>query len=152
MVDHLGREIAQEAAGHAAQLLARQPPPAHATQVETLHRARERHIAQAAFFLDGGVVVDAALVGEHPLLQADHQHLGKLQALGRVHGHESDRALLGIIAVHIGSQGDAFQEVSQAGLLGLALVLAHLRHQLHQVLQAAFGLDGVLGCKLIAIA
>jgi len=66
MVDHLGRQIAQEATGHAAQLLARQPAPAHATQVETLHRARERHIAQAAFFLDGGVVVDAALVGNTP--------------------------------------------------------------------------------------
>ena len=120
--------------------------------MQTLHSTGDRHVAETALFLDGRIIIDAALMRENPLLQADHQHLGELQTLGRVHSHQRDRALLRIIAVYVGSQSDAFQEVSQGGLLGLALVLAHLRHQLHQVLQAALGLDRVLSRELVAIA
>ena len=76
--------------------------------MKTLHGAGERDVAEAALFLGGRIVVDAALVGKDAFLQADHQHLGKLQALGRMHGHQRDRALLGIVAVHVGRQSDAF--------------------------------------------
>src|SRR5262245_6982941 len=68
-------QIAQEAAGDAGELLPRQPTPAHTRQQKLRARARHRDVAEAPLLLDGRIVVDAARVGEDPLLEIGRAHV-----------------------------------------------------------------------------
>ena len=146
-LDAVRRQVAQEAAGDAGQLLPRQAPAANPRQGELLARPGHGDVTQPALLLDGRVVVDAARVREDPLLEAGDEHHRELQPLGGVNGHQRDRALLGVVAVDVGGQRDPLQETVQARLLGLLLVLAHLRHELEQVLDPPLGLHRRLGAS-----
>ena len=117
-------------------------------------RARDGHVAEAPLLLHRRVVVDAAGVGEDALLHAGDVHRRKLQSLGGVHGHQRDGALFGIVAVDVRHQRHPLEESDQRrGLVGgVVFVLADLRHELHQVLEAPFRFHRRLGRQRVAIA
>ncbi|MNR06204.1 hypothetical protein D3C85_1222670 [compost metagenome] len=78
--------------------------------IEPLARAGDRHVHQAALFLQPIGLHRAVLVREQPFLQAGDEHHVEFEALGRVHGHHLHRVLAGLGLVVAGLQRGMGQE------------------------------------------
>ena len=86
---------------------------------EVLARAGERDVAEAALLLHLVRLADAAQAGENTLLAADDEHRRKLQALGRVHGHERDAVHGLVVVIEVGIERDLVEESRERGIIGL---------------------------------
>ena len=106
-----------------------------------LARAGERDVAQAALLLHFIRLADAAQAGENALLAADDEHRRKLQALGRVHGHERDAVHGLVVVIEVGIERDLVEEARERGVIGLLGEGNDVRLELLHVLDAG----GVLG-------
>ena len=82
-----------------------QPPPG----------PRDRDVHQAAFLLEPVVLVQAVLVREQAFLEAADEHRVKLEALGRVHGHELQRVFARSGLVFTGLERRMRQERGECG-------------------------------------
>ena len=68
--------------------------------MQALLCARNRNVHQAALFFEPAVVVERIVVRKQTFLKPRHEHVLKLQALGRVHGHHLQcRAAFGRLRV-----------------------------------------------------
>ena len=77
-------------------------------------RARQADVGEPALLLQArrAALVQAALVGEQPLLPARQEHDVELQPLGRVQRHQRD-ALVAVVRVDVHDQRDVLQEALQ---------------------------------------
>ncbi len=82
---------------------------------------------------------------EDPFLDADQEDDGELQPLRRVERHQHDLIVIGDL-VGVGDERDLFEELVHVG------ELACRADQLAEVLDAASGLDGVLGLQFGEVA
>ena len=75
------------------------------------------HIGQPALLLHLCRVVDRLHSWEDALLHANEEDVAKLQALGRVHGHEHHTVLVGVKVVDIGIEGNLLQKAGEGRFL-----------------------------------
>ena len=110
---------------------------AESRQRELALRARDAHVHQPPLLVHR-VGIDRALVRHQALLDAHQVDARELEALGRVQRHQRDRVAAALavgacvgIAVVLGRQRDALQELRQRRLARLAhVVLGQVEHLL----------------------
>ena len=88
---------------------------------------------------------ERTIVREDALLDADDEHDGELEPLGRVEGHQHDLIVV-VEIVGVGDQRHLLEELVEHG------ELACRTDQLAEVLDPTVRLDGVLGLELAEIA
>ena len=99
-----------------------------------LFRPGQGHVAEAALLLHalGGVGLAA---GEDALVEAGYDHVGELQALGVVDGHEL-HGVLAVLPIPVRKEGHLGQEVLHGGVLsGAGLILLQPLQQLRDIVQ-----------------
>ena len=87
-------------------------------------------------------------MGQQALLHAGHHYDGELQPFGLVQGNQGQGVVGGFVVVHIGDQGNAFQESAQpvGGGVGGGAVFLGKAAQFLEVFPAFFAV--VLGVDL----
>ena len=108
---------------------------------ELLLGPRDADVGETTLLFQFDGIVQRTTVREHPLLDPDDEHDGKLEAFRRVQRHQRDVVVLGQV-VGIGDECDLFEELVHQR------ELARHADQLLQVLLAASGLDRAFGCEL----
>ena len=94
VLDSLGRQISEKAAGQSAEGLPGQLAPAGATKENRL-RARGTATSKVAALFDRAVVVDAALAREGAFFQPGDEHHVEIQTVRGADRHERGRASSG---------------------------------------------------------
>ena len=102
-------DLAQEAAGLVALGAAVEHPGDAVGDIQLLLGAGDADIGQTALFLQICLGVFAHLAGEHPLLHANEEHIGKFQTLCRVDGHQNHLVSALVVAVNVADEGDILQ-------------------------------------------
>src|ERR1019366_2625031 len=157
LLEQVGRDLVEEAAGHAERLRAEDGPAARIGQIQLAHRPRDADVEEPPLLLQGAFV-DRARVREDPLLAARDEHDRILEALGVMQSHQRDQTLLLASGVRVGDQRDPLQEdverppvlVSPRSCRHVELA-AHL-HQLLEVLDPSLRLDRALGLERLDVA
>ena len=87
-------------------------------QEEARHGAGQAHIEQSPFFLDAihRVLFQGAAMGNQFLFATGDEHIGKLQTLGRMQGHQLDRVFRALIGIGVADQGNVLQKSGQLAL------------------------------------
>ena len=145
-------DLLHKAGGAVVAGAAKQHPLLGAGEIELLFGPGHGHIAQAALLLHLVRLADGPDAGEDALLGPHQKDHGELQPLGRVHGHHHHAVLL-VLAVQIGVQGDLVQKSRQGGLVPRPVQIApDGGEKLPDVLQPSPVLHGVLGLQHDGIA
>ena len=79
-------------------------------QVQTPHRPCDADVGEPAFLLHLVGLGERAHVREDALLDADEEHDGELEALGRVQRHQHDLIVV-VEVVGVGHQRHLFEEL-----------------------------------------
>ena len=82
-------------------------------QVELLLRPRQSHVRKSAFLCQFTFIIHRPLVWECAVFKSGDKHVGELEALGGVNGHEGNLAPAFRFAwdlICIGNQCNAFEE------------------------------------------
>ena len=103
-------DLLDEPGGEVCRGAAEEHPLGSTGEIEPLLGPGQGHIAQAALLFQLFLLPDGTVAGENPLLHANGKDDGKLQPLGRVHGHEGDAVVPVLHAVQVGVQGHLVQE------------------------------------------
>ena len=112
---------------------------------EAAHRPSDSHIGESALLLDAAGRVPGPAVGERALLHADDVYVGELQALGRMHGHQSHSGLRQVAVVGVGRRRHVREELVDG------VVLSGCAHEFRQTLQPLRGLDRTLSLQPLQI-
>ena len=126
-----------------------------AAPVSTRLRPRARHadVAEPPLLLELLFVLARSRVREQPFLEAGEDDDRKLEPLGAVQRHHPDAGVArALLLVDVGEQRQAIDEAAERRLRLAALVLARGRHQLGEVLDAAFGLLAALVAQILQVA
>ena len=81
---------------------------------------------------------------EETFLQPDHEHVRKLEPLGRVDGHEIHRVVLVVPEIHVGQERHLGEKPLHRGILGAPQIGFRARDQLVHVLDSLRRLGGIL--------
>ena len=81
-------------------------------EVEPVHGAGDADVGEPALLLELERVRRGSEVREHAVLQADQEHVGELEALGRVQRHEHDGGLVLVLGdvIGVGDEADLLEE------------------------------------------
>src|SRR5690606_23816483 len=109
-----GRQFVQEAARRQAQLLAPALRLAGVRQPQRALRTGDADVEQAPFLVQA-TLLDAGLVRQVAVLDADDEHVVELQALGRVQAHQPD-LVAGVALVGVREQRQCGGEVARTGI------------------------------------
>ena len=109
------------------------------------------HIAKSALFFHLVPITNGAHAGEQTVFKANQIHMGKLQALGRVHSHQYHCIITVVIFLDIGIQGNLFQEACQSGNFRIFHIGQNAGFQFTNVLQAGLVFLCILGIEHIHI-
>ena len=146
LLDIFRLDLPQKAAGFVALGAAVQHPRNAVGDVQLLFGAGDANVSQTALFFQICFGVLAHLAGENALLHADKEHVGKLQTLGRVDGHQHHLIAAFVVAVDITDEGDILQIAFQCGFLAVLIaVVFDVVYQLAKVLQTVGGILVPLG-------
>ena len=146
LLDILRFDLPQKAAGLIALGAAVQHPGDAVGDVQLLFGAGDANVSQTALLFQICFGILAHLTGENALLHADEEHIGELQTLGRVDGHQHHLIAALVITVDIADEGDILQIALQRGFLAVQVtVVFDVVHQLTQVLQTVGGILVPLG-------
>src|SRR5258708_4616145 len=166
----IGRDLLDETRHDAVARLAVQHAAAGVRDVEALARARDRHVHEAALFLDAAVLEHAVLVGEESLLQPRDEDRGELEPLGGVDRHELQRVLSrsgfalarfqarvreergeNLLLRRAGNAGDVFLRFAR-GLEAALEVLAEPHPRVYQLLPVLAPAPPVLPAGIMCLA
>src|SRR5207247_830742 len=110
------------------------------------------NIAEPPLFLDLLGILERPRMGEHALLEAGEEDGGKLEALGRVEGHERDAGVGVLQLVDVAHQRDRIEKALQRGAFrGVGVILGG-GDQLLEVLQPSLGLGRAIVFEALPIA
>ena len=153
LLDELGRDLLQELRGRGGLILAEHASPVGAGQHQPRPRASHPDIEQAPLFFKVVGIVLGPRVREEALLEAAQRYDRKLQPLGGMQRHQQHaRVATPLLFVDVRKQRQAIDEATQRGFRLARLVFLRRRDQLHQVLNAAFGLLAALLAKVTKVA
>ena len=152
-VQELRVDLVDEAAGFAGREVAPAVAAHGIGERAALFGPGQGHIEQPAFLLQVGAGLHRHQVGKEVLLQAYDVHVGELQALGAVDGHQAHPVLVvGVVVVGVGEQGHVDQEVGQGARgVGALIAFAELLHAVQQFLDVLVAADALGGAVRVEV-